>query len=275
MSRLFVAASSLALALSGCLNNTPPPLAPEKLDDNIRWFWVNNATVDDATLLDGAAKLGAAGDAASRTEALKGQMRGRLAAADLAPVGLDLTNDPSTARGLFIVNTYECTLKKLEGILIALDQKDQYTGVYDSYTRTYTSDAQAFTSGAADTLTWDVEVKASLPINDAYTSQLSGGIRRVKGAADGPTKGDLLITRTWLKAPATFNEGSSSYFRQDYQVEMYWEETPGKIFHAYGMWREIKVGGFNLSIEDNGFMNIVLDNLVAWDTTTAELCKKL
>jgi len=40
------------------------------------------------------------------------------------------------------------------------------------------------------------------------------------------------------------------------------------------MWRDIKAGGFNLSIEDDGFFNIVLDNLVAWDTKTAELCKK-
>jgi hypothetical protein len=40
------------------------------------------------------------------------------------------------------------------------------------------------------------------------------------------------------------------------------------------MWRDIKAGGFNLSIEDNGFMNIVLDNLVKWDDQTAVLCKK-
>ena len=70
-----------------------------------------------------------------------------------------------------------------------------------------------------------------------------------------------------------FPSTSTSYFKQDYQIEVFWEQSPGRIFHGYGMWRDIKVGGFNLTIEDNGFLNIVLDNLVAWDTRTAELCK--
>lgn len=265
------------LALNGCtacLNNTPPPVAPDELDANLRWWWVNAATLKDMELLDGAAKLGVAGKADTRTTPSKGQMRNRLEKADLEVVGLSEVNDPATARGIFIVNTYACTLDKLQGILIALDQKAQYDGVYDAYTRTYTSDADAFTSGASNTLTWDVTVKASLPINDAYTSQLKGGIRRITVPAGSMVKGPVLVTRTWLTEPAKFGDGSSSYFRQDYQVEIYWEQEPGKIFHAYGMWREIKVGGFNLTIEDNGFMNIVLDNLVKWDEKTAELCKK-
>ncbi len=262
----------LALFAVGC-NTTPPTPAPEEIDDNLRWFWVNGSTVDDAQLIDAAAKLAVAGKADTRTTPLKGGLRKRLESADLKNVGLEGT-DPSTARGMLIVNLYDCSLDKLEGILIAQDQASQYTDVYKSYVRSYTTDADAFRARTTDVIKWTVDVQAALPIDDVYSSKLEGGVRRVRAPADGPTKGDFLIARTWLTAPATFSSTSTSWFRQDYQLEIYWEQSPGRIFHAYAMWRDIKAGGFNLSIEDDGFFNIVLDNLVAWDTKTAELCKK-
>lgn len=260
-----------ALLLAAC-NGTPPSLAPEEVDANLRWFWVNGDVADDATLIDGANKLAVAGKADSRTAPLKGQMRERLTSADLVNVGLE-ANDPSTARGLIVVNLFDCTLDKLQGILIAQDQATQYPDVYKSYVRTYTSDLEAFTSGSKATLGWDVDLQAALPVDDVYASLIRGGVRRVTAPTDGPTKGPFLVTRTYLTAPATFGASSTSWFKQDYQVEVFWEQSPGRIFHAYGMWRDIKVGGFGLSIEDNGFLNIVLDNLVAWDDRTAELCK--
>ncbi len=262
----------LALIATGCLNSTPPSLAPEAVDANLRWFWVHGDTADDATLIDAAAKLAVSGKADTRTAPLKGQMRERLVATDLTNVGLD-ANDPSTARGVLVVNLFDCTLDKLQGILIAQDQARQYTDVYKSYVRSYTSDADAFVARSTNVLSWTVEAKAALPIDDVYSSTLKGGIRRVQSAADSPTKGDFLIARTYLTAPATFASTSTSWFKQDYQIEVFWEQAPGRIFHGYGMWRDIKAGGFNLSLEDNGFLNIVLDNLVAWDTKTAELCK--
>lgn len=257
---------------TGC-NTTLPELAPDEVDHNVRWFWVHGDSADEATLLDGAAKLAVAGKADTRTAPLKGQMRERLTAEEVAVVGLTGV-DPAAARGLLVVNLFDCTLDKLEGILIALDQKAQYQGVYDAYDRRYTSDADAFLARTTPKLSWDVDVKASLPIGDTYTSKLKGGVRRVKGPADGPTKGDVLITRTWLTEPATFLTNSGSWFRQDYQVEIYWEHAPGRIFHAYGMWRDIMAAGVGLGIEDNGFFNIVLDNLVKWDDETAKLCAK-
>jgi hypothetical protein len=263
-----------ALLASGCMCGPPPPEAPSALDENLRWFWVNGAALDDKALLDGAAKLAAAGDADNRVKALKGQLPKRLEPADLAGVGLEATNDPSTARGLMVLNAFDCTLDKLQAILIALDQKAQYDGVYDAYERTYSSDSEAFASGAAATLSWEVDLKASLPVNDTYSSHLKGSIRRVSAAADAATKGPFLIVRTYLPAPATFAASSTSWFKQDYQIELFWEAAPGRIFHAYGMWRDMKVGGLNLTLEDNSMMTIVLDNLVKWDDTTVQLCKK-
>ena len=36
--------------LAGCLDNTPPALAPEEIDENLRWFWINGDSATDATL---------------------------------------------------------------------------------------------------------------------------------------------------------------------------------------------------------------------------------
>ena len=257
----------------GCLDQTPPELAPEAVDANLRWFWVHGDAADDATLVDAAGKLAVSGKADTRTTPLKGQMRDRLVAADLTNVGLE-ANDPSTARGVLVVNMFDCTLDKLQAILISKEQITQYPDVYKSYVRSYTSDADAFVGGAKNTLTWDVDVQAALPVDDVYSSLLHGGLRRVPAPADSPTKGPFLIARTWLSAPASFPATSTSYFKQDYQIEVFWEQSPGRIFHGYGMWRDIKVGGFGLTIEDNGFLNIVLDNLVKWDDRTTELCKQ-
>lgn len=267
-----LAAATLVL-VCGCLDQTPPQPAPETLDGNMRWWFARADLATDAEALDAAAKLAVAGRADSRTTPLKSQM-GRLMPEDLESVGLRDVNDPSYARGFLVLNVFPCTLEKLAPILVALDQGAQYPGVYDAYARTYTSDAEAWAQGQADTLTWDVTLKASLPVADQYTSQLKGGVRRVRGPSDGPTHGDLLLTRTWLVAPAVFATNSGSYFRQDYQTEVYWEQEPGRIFHAYGMWREMRVGGFNLSTENDGMFNLLIDNLLKWDDTTAALCAR-
>src|SRR5438445_12240844 len=75
------------LSLLGC-NSTPPSLAPDAVDANLKWFWINGDTATDETLIDGAGKLATGGKADTRTTPLKGQMRERLEAADLARTGL-------------------------------------------------------------------------------------------------------------------------------------------------------------------------------------------
>lgn len=252
-----------------CLDQTPPETAPEEVDANLKWFWVNGDDADDALLIDGASKLAVAGKADTRTAPLKGQMRNRLETGDLVKFGLE-NNEPANARGVILVNLFDCSLDKLETILSAKDQKAQYEGVYESYDRTFTvSDPEAFNSKSVDRINWDIAMRVALPLGDVYDSNVKGGLRRVKGGANG----DFIIARTYLTAPATFmNPNTTSYFKQDYQIEVFWEQSPGRIFHAYGMWREIKT--YDLTIEDNGFLNIVLDNLKKWDDGTQDLCKK-
>ncbi|MGV3620924.1 MAG: hypothetical protein ACO1OB_08905 [Archangium sp.] len=266
MRRLALLAS---LCFVACLDQTPPETAPEEVDANLKWFWVNGDDAEDALLVDGAAKLAVSGKADTRTEPLKGQMRNRLESGDLTKFGLE-ANDPSAARGVILVNLFDCSLDKLETILSAKDQKAQYAGVYESYDRTFTtSDPESFNAKRDDRINWDIAMRVALPLGDIYDSNVKGGLRRVKGGE----KGDFIIARTYLTAPATFmNPNTTSYFKQDYQIEVFWEQSPGRIFHAYGMWREIKT--YDLTIEDNGFLNIVLDNLKKWDDGTQDLCRK-
>ncbi len=251
----------------------PVEVAPEGLDSNVKWFWVNGDSADDATMLDAAAKLGVAGKADSRTTPLKGPHREALTPQDLAPVMLE-QNDPSTTRGLLMVNTFNCTLEKLASILSDPEQTNLYPRVWDRHARTLTADRDAFLEGRLAKVAWDADIDITFPIDDRYTSKWKGSVRRLKATPASGLPSDVLVARTWLTAPATFASSSSSYLKQNYEMEVFWEQSPGRIFHAYGMWREVRVAAFNVTLNDSSFFNIVLDNLADWDAKTAAICAK-
>ena len=92
------------LLCAGCAAPVPPS-APDALDANVKWFWVNGDSASDDSLIEAAQKLAVAGKADTRTTPFKGQHRERLTSEELAPVGLQ-QNDPSTARGLLVVNLF-------------------------------------------------------------------------------------------------------------------------------------------------------------------------
>lgn len=263
---------AMLVLLSGCGPATVA--APDDLDGNLRWFWASSKDAKDADVVEAALKLQGAGKADTLTADKPG--RGfitRLSADELAVVGLKDVVDPSKARGFFITNVFPCTLDKLEGIVAALDQKSQYPEAYDAYERTYSSDFDAYSRRAASTVTWDVTLTAKL-VTAPYTSNLKGGLRRVTPPAGKTSFGPLLIARTWLPAPATFkNPDPSTSFEQDYQIEIFWERAPGEIFHAYGMWRDLRLG-LGFTTEDNGIANTIMNGLIDWDKKTVELCKK-
>jgi hypothetical protein len=253
----------------------PPSMpAPDDLDGNLRWFWSSSKAATDAEVIEAALKLQTAGKADTLTPDKPGRgFISRLAPGELAVVGLEGTVDPAKARGLYVTNVFPCTLEKFTAIVTALDQKAQYPEAYDTYERTYSSDASAFTGGSATTLTWDVTTTTKL-VTAPYTSSLKGGVRRVVPAAGKTPFGPLLIARTWLPAPAVFkNPDPNTSFEQDYQIEIFWERTPGELFHAYGMWRDLRLG-LGFTTEDNGVANTILTGLLDWDKKTVELCKK-
>jgi hypothetical protein len=269
-SRLATAATLVFLACA-----PPPQPAPAALDANVEWFWVHADSESDSVIADSAATLAVAGKAATRTtkDPLKARSRVTLTADELAPVNLT-TNDPSTAKGLLAVDVFPCTLDKLESILSDPEQATLYPSTWDTYVRTMKGDRAAFLAKTAATVSWDAEVDITFPVADSYTSTMKGSLRRVHPPA-GQVPSDLILARTWLAEPAHFLTASStSYVKQDYEIEIFWEQTPGTIFHAYGMWRDVKVGGFNYTLADDNFFTIVVNNLVDWDNKTAAICAR-
>src|SRR5262249_35105782 len=147
-----------------------------------------------------------------------------------------------------VVNMFSCTQAQLEKVILADDQATLFPNSYDSYVRTDEYDAVAFASKHLDMATWTNSVSNTFPVNDSYTSTLNGSLRRVPKDGTTFTNSDVLLARTWLPAPATFSASSASWFRHDYEIEIFWEESPGRVFHVYGMWRDVKVGSFNLTL---------------------------
>lgn len=260
----------VTVSLLSCAPISAEP-APEGLSANVRWFWTSSDSATDATVRDATKKLAAAGMIESRTAAYKSVQKDRLAPSDLEVVGLS-SSAVEKARGLLVVNLFDCRLDTLADILSADDQMTLYPDTWAAHARTATADRQAFLERRSPRYSWDADVAVTFPVSDQYQSKLKGSLRRVPD--DGSVGSDVLVARLWLTAPATFAAGSQSAFNQNYEMEVFWEPTPGRIAHAYGMWREVKIAAFNITLEEEDLVKITLDNLVTWDTKTAALCAK-
>ncbi|MFO0601181.1 MAG: hypothetical protein U0228_38080 [Myxococcaceae bacterium] len=260
-----------ALLVSACA--APIPAAPDAIDSNLEWFWVHAVDGSDAELATGAAQLSVAGKADSRTSPLKARGRVNLTSDDLKPVGMGSV-DPSTAHPIVMVDFFACTMDKLAAILSDPDQNAEYPGVWDKHDRTMHGDRDQFLAKSQPTISWDADMGATFPVGDPYTSKFKGSLRWVKPPkSEVPT--DFLVARLWLTEPATFTQpDSKSWLKHDYEVEIFWEQAPNKIFHAYGMWRDVNIGGFGYTLDNNDFFTIVSNNLVDWDKKTEALCAK-
>mgnify|MGYP007019849034 CR=1 FL=1 len=179
-----------------------------------------------------------------------------------------ITRDPAAAQGMLVITELDCSLDQVEKILVAKNQPEIYPGTYDEYERTYTTSIQDFLANAASSVGWKTKYTVSL-LERRYTSTLTGGARRVAGAAPGG--GTMLLARTFLDEPARFIAGEDAEFNQDYQIEAYWEIGPKRVIHFYAMWREFRVG--TLSSSHNFYVNIVLGNLVDFDVRTSKVCR--
>lgn len=231
--------------------------APEDIDGLTRWFWTEYEPATDAEITEAIEHLHTALDNGDVTDARTGELTD-LSAEDLAGVTVPEGTDPTIARGFFMAYRYDCTLEALAPILTYQDQNELF-GVYDAYSRVYTSDAAAFDSGAAATISWEVTITTTL-LNTTYTEIARGGVRRTA---------DALVSRTWLTEPATFEDSDWS-FDQDYQIEAWYEPTPGEVVHLYGIWRWMALG--SVDMDSDGMLNTTLNNMQDWDDRTAEYC---
>ncbi len=255
--------SALALT-AGCKNVDP---APADLDGLMHQLWGDYEGASDEELTAAVVELHDVIDADSMEELEDGSLTALAAdAADGLPISP--APDPSLAQGLYILNVIDCDLSQLERILYDLDQDRLYEGAYETYDRTYLSDFDAYVAREAPTLEWEIDLTAEL-VGAEFDEALRGGLRYW----DDPENplGPALMARTFLTEPATFPEGSSKSFDQDYQLEVYYERAPGEVVHAYAIWRVFDMGG-GLTIEDESVMRIILNNLADWDDNTAQLC---
>lgn len=243
--------------------------APTELQSLVPWFWENYAAGDDEQVAEAVRNLDVALKGVTADEPLEASLN-RLVKAQLAVVGLDGVNDPAKAAGMVVATEIGCTLAQVEKVVIALEQDSLYPDVYDTYARKHTTDKVAYLARTAPTLAWDTAIKATI-VTNTYTENLKGGARFVKdrGKVESPF-GAILVSRTWLPKPAVF-EDTDKKFPQDYQIEVYYERSPGRVVHLFGVWREMVIGG--LSTEDDSFVGLMTGNFINWDAKTDALCK--
>lgn len=255
------------LWMSAACNDLTP--APAALEDMLPWMYGNWETASDAELAGRFAELSAAATPVTVGNPQRGKLV-KLKPEHIAPYNLS-PRDVNKADGLYLFNAFHCTLGQLEKILISKQQMDLFPdGGYEGYEKIYTTSLDDYLARKTPVLHWESNLTASKVVATLQET-LQGGVRLVpdQGKAKTPW-GAALVAWTLMPNPAKLDD-PDYFWRQDYQVEMYYERTPGEIVHAYGMWREVYVTTFLDSTTD-GFVERVSDALVDWDEQTAANC---
>jgi hypothetical protein len=191
-----------------------------------------------------------------------------LQAGDTTNVGLGMNNAPIAA-GMLLVSEITCTLEDIEKLVIATNQDKLYPDTYDAYKRTYLTSEPDYLSRKTEEVKWQTDLTASL-LSRQYESLLNGGNHYFKAA--GPGGKPMFFSRTFLTKPATFlKNGEGADFNQDYQIELYWERTPGHTAHFYAVWREFKMG--TITSDSALYQSLVLGNLADFDKRTGLICQ--
>lgn len=270
MSRSLVVAATVLSLASGCVAK-----ATAAVSANQTWFWDNYIGGTDEQIAQAVNLLDAMPTVhgVNANTQFTGTISVLLQPSDLVTVNLMGINDPSKAPGLLAVTEMNCTLEQLEPLLYATSQAKIHSGSYVSYDRTYTSSLSDYQARTTETLTWQSTMTVS-EVGAMYTDTVFGGLRRIPNISSTATPfGPIILSRTWLPKPAIdLNSGSS--FTQDYQIEVYYERTPGHVIHNFGDWRDINLatdlGAFTVSNPTD--QSIILSNDVSWDQNTATEC---
>lgn len=241
--------------------------APTEVTDPIQWFWRNYSTATDAEAADVLKKLNGQLSAVTADAPMKSTIS-RLAKADVSALKVQGDPDPAHAVGLLAVTEFACKLDKLAEVITATDQDKKYPGSYTSYQRKHTTVHADWLAKKATLVAWDTDLTADTV--GSPSESLSGGARRVAdlGKEKSPF-GSFVVSRTWLKKPATFDDPDNTW-PQDWQIEVYYERTPGRMVHLFGAWRQMKVSV--LSTDDDSLQKLMLSNFVKWDAQTEKLC---
>lgn len=252
---------ALALVLSGaggCVGE-----APKELDALLHYFW-DEFTAPPSVIEPAIDNLHAAlvgDDLANRRD---GTVT-KLSQDSIERVPAAGSRKASDASGFYMARTFACDFAQLEKISYWLDQKDLYGSAYESYSRVHTSSLDAYLARTTDTLTWDSEYKTKISVA-TFTAKNHNTMRYLERSS-GPSP--ILLRRSWLPESAEATSGSS--FKQDYQLEIYYRRTDGRIVHAYADWRDMNVGG--ITDDQDFFAGVMIDQMAEWDGKTEGLCK--
>jgi hypothetical protein len=189
----------------------------------------------------------------------------RLTAADL-PAPLKDKVDPGKAVGMMVATDIPCSLAQVERLTIARNQPELYPDVYVTYDRTYVTSDTDYLERKIDRLKWATQLTADL--QGEYSSKLDGTIRYVAHAS--PDAKPVLLVRSFFPEPAVCKKAENRW-DQDYQIELYYERSPGSVVHVYALWRDLKLG--SLTLETQIATSVQLSGLIDWDVRTGKLCK--
>ncbi len=258
---MLVASSLLALSCKG----VDP--APTELDDLFHYFWTWYEDGQEQQLGEAIDNLYQAVGGPDLEQVLDGSLSD-LGVDEAALVGVDGV-ETALAQGLYMVRSLACEMDHLETILYQLDQDQLYEGVYDSYERSYTSSLEDYLARNTDFLSWEVDYSASI-LGSSYDAHIVGGLRYLP-ADEESSHLPAIMSRVYMPRPAAFEDGSSKSMDQDYQIEIFWERSPGDLLHAYGLWRQGDYGS-GFTTDDEIVQRIMLGNMSDWDDNTEDLC---
>lgn len=241
-----------------------PVDAPEDLDALFHWYWDKYEDGTDEELLAAAVNL---------EPLIQAESTGLvtvLTQEEQDTVEMQGEQDPAEATGMFVAGPIDCDFGDFERLMYALDQEGLYEAAtgkesYIAYDRVYTSDLDAYEARETPFLTWTTTYTVK-PVLTTYTAVISGSIRFVP-EADGV--GPLVIQRSYLPSPATFESNTNDFFEQDYQLDIVLPK--GDISaHAYAFWRDLQSAG--LEDESAGVQNLLIDGLVDYYHDSEAVC---
>lgn len=265
------------LLLVGCFRKVEK--APADLEQLQPWLWDNFSLAADTDYADAIKKFDAfdtVKDVIPDHE-YTGSLSTHLSTDSVSVDPLKLTVDPSKIPGIILISEMPCTLDQLEPLVYGTNQDEVHKDFYSSYKREYPSEQALadYKSRKTATLTWQTTYK--LKSDPIYTAHISGGLRRVPDQGKEVTPfGAFLIGKAWLKEPGVFEGDQGQYFKQDYQLEIYYERTPGHVVHQFVDWRDMKakVLGSYFTTADELYQSVVLQNDIEWDKVVASHCGK-
>ena len=268
-----IALAAAMLLAPACSCEPPIEPAPEDIKGLSHWFWLNFAAADDRAFADAVVKLHSAAGYDSFAEVTRGLLDD-LTSDDLVPVEMS-DRDPRPAQGMYLVDLIDCTLPKLESVLLDPDQGAIYEQIYTAFERTYASDVDEFRSRATNTVSSRNYYEAQPMPAARYGATTLNVLRYIGSDPDvALAHGPILVNRLYMPEPAHYFDTDANAFDLDFQIELFYEPTPGKVAKFYPFWRHIVFGGLGASTDDNWFIDQVLDGHVEWDKHTAEACAR-